>query len=78
MPYYEYHCKNKHAEDHLVSYSEREEPQVCSDCGEPSYYKTVFCTNFQYGKDYSSYAADTKRWNQRENKRMNTKGQSYA
>lgn len=70
MPLFEYTCKNNHIANSVVSYKHREEPQVCSDCGEPSYFKQTFCTNFQYGKDYSSYAADTKKWNTRENHRL--------
>ena len=70
MPYFEYHCKNNHVEDQLVSYDKREEPQVCSDCGEPSYFKTTFCTNFQFGQEYSSFGADRHKWNLRENHRL--------
>lgn len=70
MPLFSYKCKNNHIEDNIISYDNREEPQVCSDCGEPSYYHQTFCTNIQYAKDYSSYAADTKRWTQRENHRL--------
>jgi hypothetical protein len=70
MPIFQYTCTNNHVKDTVVSYDKREEPQVCSDCGEPSYFKQTFCTNFQFGKDYSSYAADTKRWNLRENHRL--------
>jgi hypothetical protein len=78
MPLFTYKCKNNHAEETIVSYSNREEPQVCSDCGEPSYFKQTFCTNFQYGEDYSSHAADSKRWNLRENKRLGTQGKNYV
>jgi len=78
MPIYAYKCKNNHAEDNIVSYSQREEPQVCSDCGEPSYYTLSLCTNFQYGEKYESFSANTHRWNMRENKRLKTNGKSYA
>jgi hypothetical protein len=78
MPLFTYKCKNNHTEDNIVSYSKREEPQVCPDCGEPSYYELTFCTNFQFGQDYRSFAADTHRWNMRENKRLNTNGKNYV
>lgn len=78
MPIWEYHCKNNHASDHIVSYAKREEPQVCPDCGEPSYFKQTFCATFQFGKDYNSMAADRHRWNMRENVRLGTNGKSYA
>lgn len=78
MPYYEYHCKNNHVNDHIVSYDNREEPQICPDCGEPSYFKQTFCANFQYGEKYSSMAADRHKWNLRENKRLGTVGKGYA
>jgi len=70
MPLFSYTCKNNHSADSVVSYNNREEPQVCSDCGEPSYFKQTFSSTFQYGKDYSSYAADSHRWNLRENHRL--------
>jgi len=78
MPYYEYHCKNNHVSDERVSYTDREEPQVCPDCGEPSYFKQTFCTNIQYGEKYQSFGADRHRWNLRENKRLGTVGKGYA
>jgi hypothetical protein len=78
MPLFSYKCKNNHIEDTIVSFNNREEPQVCSDCGEPSYFKQTFCTNFQYGEDYSSMAADARKWNLRENHRNKTIGKSYA
>lgn len=78
MPIYAYKCNNEHDYETIVSYNNREEPQVCPDCGEPSYFKQTFCTNFQYGDDYNSYAADSKRWNLRENKRLGTRGKGYA
>jgi hypothetical protein len=78
MPLFSYKCKNNHIEDTIVSFNNREEPQVCSDCGEPSYFKQTFCTNFQYGEDYSSMAADAHKWNLRENHRNKTIGKSYA
>jgi len=70
MPLFAYKCKNDHAEDNIVSFSKREEPQVCSECGEPSYFKTTFCTTFHYSEDYSSFASDAVRWKQRENHRL--------
>jgi hypothetical protein len=30
MPIFEYECKNNHITDNIVSFSNREEPQVCS------------------------------------------------
>jgi len=78
MPLFSYKCKNNHTGETVVSYSTREEPQTCSSCGEPSYYNQTFCTNFQYHDDYSSHAADSKRWNLRENHRNKTQGKSYA
>ena len=78
MPLFTYKCKNNHTEETIVSYSNREEPQVCSDCGEPSCFKQTFCTNFQYGEDYSSHAADTHKWNLRENHRNKTQGKNYV
>lgn len=78
MPIFSYKCKNNHTEDTIVSYSKREEPQLCSKCGEPSYFQQTFCTNIQYGNDYSSMAADRHKWNLRENKRLKTVGKSYA
>ena len=70
MPLFNYKCKNNHESDHIVKYDSREEPQICPECGESSYFKQTFCTNVQYHKDYNSYAADTKRWTQRENHRL--------
>jgi hypothetical protein len=70
MPLFSYICKNNHESTNIIKYDLREEPQVCSDCGEPSYYKKTFCTNLQYAQDYKSFAADTKRWTQRENHRL--------
>ena len=78
MPLFDYICNNDHTTSSVVKYDDREEPQVCSDCGEPSYYTQTFCTNFQFGKDYSSFSADSHRWNLRENHRLKTKGKSYA
>ena len=78
MPLFDYICNNNHTTSTVVKYVDREEPQVCSDCGEPSYFEQSFCTNVQYGKDYSSFGADRHRWNLRENKRLKTKGKSYA
>ena len=78
MPIYEYRCKNGHVSDHLVSYNNRKETQECPECKEPAEYALTFCTNIQYGLDYSTYHADTHKWNLRENKRHGTKGKSYA
>ena len=78
MPIYKYKCNNEHDYETIVSYNDREEPQVCPDCGEPSYFKQTFCTNFQYGAKYQSFGADRHRWNLRENKRLGTVGKSYA
>jgi hypothetical protein len=78
MPIFSYKCKNNHIKDTIVSYDNREEPQVCSDCGEPSYFKQTFCTNFQYGDKYESFGADRHRWNLRENHRLGTVGKGYA
>ena len=69
MPFYDFECKNKHTTEMSVSYSKREETQICEECGEPAHYKLSFCTNFQYGSNYSSFAADTHKWNMREQKR---------
>lgn len=77
MPLFTYTCNNNHATSSVVKYDDREEPQVCSDCGEPSYYEQSFCTNFQYGKDYSSFGADRHKWNLRENHRNKTVGKNY-
>jgi hypothetical protein len=78
MPIFSYKCNNEHVTDNIISYDKREEPQTCSSCGEPSYFKQTFCTNFQYGKDYSSFGADRHKWNLRENKRLGTVGKGYA
>jgi len=78
MPYYEYHCKNNHSSDELVKYDDRESPQICPECGEPSFFNQTFCTNFQYGDKYESFGADRHRWNLRENKRLGTVGKGYA
>ena len=83
MPIYQYECSKGHKSDHLVSYNDREEPQVCPDCGKPANYQQVFCTNVQYGiiksgKQWNTTHELRTRWNARENKRLNTKGISYA
>jgi hypothetical protein len=78
MPLFDYTCNNNHVTSSIVKYDDREEPQVCSDCGEPSYFKQTFCTNFQYGKDYSSFSSDNHKWNLRENHRNKTVGKSYT
>lgn len=36
MPVYEYRCKNNHITEELRPLSKRNEPSVCSDCGEPA------------------------------------------
>jgi hypothetical protein len=77
MPIYSYKCDKEHITDTIISYKDREETQICSDCGEPSYFEQTFCTNFQYGKDYSSFGADRHKWNLRENHRNKTAGKSY-
>ena len=77
MPLYDFECKKGHKTSSVVNYKDRMEGVVCSKCGEPSYYKQTFCTNFQYGEDYSSMAADAHRWNLRENHRNKTVGKSY-
>jgi len=83
MPIYEYHCDNGHISDHIVSYSKREENQICPECNKEAKYKQVFCTNVQYGVTKSGKQWNTThelrtRWNNRENKRLGTKGRSYA
>jgi hypothetical protein len=80
MPFYDFECKNNHITETVVSYDKRKEPQVCDECGEPAYYQLSFCTNFQYGSNYSSFAADSHKWNLRENHRKNhmKKNQSYT
>jgi len=83
MPIYEYHCINNHSSDHVSSFDDRTQPQVCSECGKPANYKQTFCTNVQYGITSSGKSWNTThelrdRWNKRENKRHNTVGKSYA
>ncbi|MEO1944791.1 MAG: FmdB family zinc ribbon protein [Candidatus Thioglobus sp.] len=78
MPLFEYKCKSNHVSEHIVSFDNREEPQVCPDCGEPSHFKQTFCTNFQYNPEWATIASQRKSWNKRENHRLGTKGRSYA
>jgi len=78
MPIYTYCCKNNHTSDEMTSYTTREEPQVCPECGEPSLYKLTFCTNFKYPTDWGTIASERKSWNLRENHRKGTNGRSYA
>jgi len=46
------------------------EDRKCPQCGAVSLYKPTFTSSFQYGKDYDSFAANTARWNKRENHRL--------
>jgi len=79
MPIYKYECTEKgHNFNEMCSVSLRESDKKCPQCGALSKYKTTFSTNFQYGKDYKSTSADNHRWNLRENKRLGTRGKSYA
>jgi len=82
MPIYEYHCINNHSSDHVSSFDDRTQPQVCSECGKPANYKQTFCTNVQYGITSSGKSWNTThelrdRWNKRENKRHNKVDNSY-
>lgn len=83
MPIYEYHCQNGHVSDHIISFSKRDNPQVCPECGEPANFKQTFCTNVQYGvtnrgKQWNTTQELRTQWNLRENKRNGTIGKSYA
>ena len=77
MPIYEFKCDEDHSTETIVSYKNREEPQVCSTCGGQAKFKQTFCTNFQYGTDYKSFGADRHKWNLRENHRNKTRGKNY-
>jgi len=78
MPIWVYKCKDDHRTEEIRKYEDREEPAICKTCGEPSQFKQTFEVSFQYGQDYNSISADRHRWNLRENKRLKTRGKSYA
>lgn len=78
MPIYLYECKQGHEFDEICSIASREEDKTCPTCNTNAAYKPSFKATFQYGKNYQSYSADTHRWNLRENKRLKTRGKSYA
>ena len=79
MPYYKYECTEKgHEFNDLRAISLREENNTCPECGAVSMYKPTFTATLLYSaKDKSSNSLN-QRWNLRENKRLKTRGKSYA
>lgn len=79
MPIYKYECTEKgHEFTDRCSISDRKKERPCTQCGSLSMYKPTFTSNVQYSEKDNSSTSLSHRWNLRENKRLNTKGKSYA
>ena len=79
MPIYTYECTEKgHEFTDMCSVTDRKKDKACTQCGGVGMYKPTFKASFQYSEKYNTFAADRHKWNLRENKRLNTKGKSYA